>query len=333
MTGAKPTYVIPSSFMRIPLRDGVETEYCVCGIPFDLGTSNRPGTRFGPSAIRAASRMLLAGDHPFHWIDPIDQDLADVGDLEMVSGDIPATIDIIEKQAVLYKHLITLGGDHTISLPLLRAVAKKHGTVGLLHFDAHVDTWPDTADKPLYYHGNPFWHAINEGLVDPQRMVQIGIRSPVKQSVYDWTIQKGVTIITAAEALTPLTPFAVYHNLALEIEEIIGTGPVYLTIDIDVLDPAFAPGTGTPEVGGLATWQVQMLLRKLTHLSFVGMDVVEVSPPYDISEITALAAATFVWEYLAILKLGKGLRHDLGHETPPGHHRTTGLHTVVLERE
>lgn len=294
-----PTYFIPSTFMNVPSRFLPESEYVICGIPFDHGTSNRPGTRFGPPAIRSASRMLIDGDHPYHWVNPLDLDIADIGDLDVVSADVLETMKAIEDEAYKYNHLITLGGDHTISLPLLRALSKKHGPVAMIHFDAHVDTWPP-GSLPL--HGNPFYFAIEEGLVNPEKMIQIGIRSPVHRSVYDWTFSKGVQIWFASEVHEQGIDV---ESVADHIKETIGNTPVYLTMDIDCLDPAYAPGTGTPEIGGLTSWQVQTILRNLVGLNFVGMDMVEVAPNYDISEITALAAATFVWEYLALLMMGK----------------------------
>jgi agmatinase len=167
--------------------------------------------------------------------------------------------------------------------------------LALVHFDAHVDTWPESFGQ-RYGHGSPFYHAVEEGLVDPRRMVQIGIRSPMDRAVHDWTIEKGVTILRAA-----LVHEEGPRATAERIREAIGDAPAYLTFDIDALDPAFAPGTGTPEIGGLSTWQAQAIMRRLAGLHFVGMDVVEVSPPYDHAELTALAAATIAWEYLALL--------------------------------
>ena len=163
-----------------------------------------------------------------------------------------------------------------------------------MHFDAHVDTWPDSFGQP-YAHGSVFFHAIEEGLIDPRRAVQIGIRSPVAKAVYEWTITKGVTIISAQE-VHELGP----NVIAERVVAVVGDGSTYLSFDIDALDPAFAPGTGTPEIGGLASWQCQAILRRLGCVHFVGMDIVEVAPPYDTAEITALAAATIVWEYLAL---------------------------------
>ncbi|MBI1981458.1 MAG: agmatinase, partial [Methylocystis sp.] len=262
---------------------------------FDIGTTNRSGARFGPSAIRHASRMLIDGEHPLHRTSPGDLSLADVGDFAIALGDIAASLKLIEAQASNHAHLITLGGDHGVTLPLLRACARRRGPLALIHFDAHVDTWPDNFGQP-YAHGSMFYHAINEGLVDARRMIQIGIRSPVQREVYDWTLGQGVTIVAAQEA-HEIGPAAV----ASRVVEIVGDAPVYLTFDVDALDPAFAPGTGTPEIGGLATWQAQSVIRRLAGLNFVGMDVVEVAPAYDLSEITALAAATIAWEYLCLL--------------------------------
>lgn len=297
---ASPTFAMPPTFMGINSVPQSEADYCICGVPYDFGVSNRPGARFGPAAIRTASRMLVDGDHPYHWVNPLSLRLTDLGNLALVQGDILGSLALIEQQYDNIDHPITLGGDHTISLPILRALAKRHGPVGLVHFDAHVDTWPDNYSGTPFGHGNPFYHAIEEGLVDPERMVQIGIRSPVRKEVYDWTLNKGVYIWTAEEVHEMGTDIC---DIAEHIFKVMteAESPVYLTMDIDVLDPAFAPGTGTPEIGGLNSWQVQTILRKLNGINFVGMDLVEVSPSYDVSEITALAGATFVWEYLSLL--------------------------------
>ena len=266
----------------------------------DIGTTNRSGTRDGPAAIRRASRMLTDGGHPLHRVEPAAMDLADIGDLNLALGDIPGTLAAIEAQAVGIRHLVALGGEHSIALPLLRALASRQGgPLGLVHFDAHVDTWPDSFGQ-AYGHGSPFYHAIREGLVDPRRMIQIGIRSPVQNAVMDWTIAQGVTVLSAQDVHAG-TPAAV----AERIIAVVGTAPAYLSFDIDVLDPAFAPGTGTPEIGGLASWQAQAILRRLGAVNFAGMDMVEVAPAYDLSEITALAAATMVWEYLALCGASK----------------------------
>ncbi len=289
-----PTFATRPSFLGIERNDPTAA-ICIAGIPYDLGTSNRPGARFGPAAIRQASRMLADGDHPTAWFRPAKGDIADIGDFAIAHGDIAGSLAAIEAQARQLSHLVALGGDHTVTLGLLRALASRKGPLALVHFDAHVDTWPESFGL-RYGHGSPFYHAIEEGLVDPCHMAQVGIRSPMDKSVYDWTVGKGVTILFAQEIHESGPRVA-----AERVREAIGDRPAYLTFDIDVLDPAFAPGTGTPEIGGLATWQAQAILRRLAGLDFRGMDVVEVSPPYDVSEITALAAATMAWEYLALL--------------------------------
>ena len=288
-----PTFAVPAGFMG--LGHNPNAAITIAGIPHDTGTTNRSGARFGPHAIRHASRMLVDGEHPSQFVDPMALSLSDAGDFTIALGDIAATFALIEAQAAGHAHLITLGGEHGISLPLLRALTKRRGgPVALVHFDAHVDTWPDNFGQPLG-HGSPFYHAINEGLIDAHRSIQIGIRSPVQREVWDWTLAAGMTVLTA-QAVHEMGVAAV----AAEILRVVGNAAAYLTFDIDALDPAFAPGTGTPEIGGLASWQVQAILRRLGPIDFVGMDMVEVAPAYDHAEITALAAATVVWEYLAL---------------------------------
>jgi agmatinase len=242
--------------------------------------------------------MLTDGAHPQHWVDPATLPLSDIGDLDIALGDLLGSLTLIEAQAAAIEHLIALGGDHGITLPLLRAVAKRRSLPALIHFDAHVDTWPDNFGQ-AYAHGCVFHHAITEGLIDPHRMIQIGIRSPVSREVHDWTLAQGVTMVTAPQ-VHETGPAAV----AARIRAVVGDAPVYLSFDIDVLDPAFAPGTGTPEIGGLASWQAQAILRRLAGLCFVGMDIVEVAPAYDVAEVTALAGATMAWEYLCLLGVG-----------------------------
>jgi agmatinase len=293
MTGIA-TFAVPPSFLGIE-RDDPASPICVAGIPFDLGTTDRAGARFGPAAIRQASRMLIDGDHPVHWVNPAALPLADIGNFAIALGDIAKSLALIEEQASGIAHLVALGGDHGVTLPLLRALAKRDGPVALIHFDAHVDTWPDNFGQ-TQAHGTVFYHAIEEGLVKPRQMVQVGIRSPFERAVHHWTLAQGVTIVPA-QKVHEQGPAAI----AEQIRAIVGDGTVYLSFDIDALDPAFAPGTGTPEVGGLATWQAQAILRRLAGLQFVGMDLVEVSPAYDVAETTALAGATMAWEYLCLL--------------------------------
>ena len=294
MTGI-PTFATPPAFLGLRRHDH-GADLTIAGIPLDIGVTNRPGARFGPQAIRHASRMLVDGAHPQSWVDPATLSLSDIGDFAVALGDLPESLRLIEQQAAACAHLLALGGEHGITLPLLRALARRlGGPVGLVHFDAHVDTWPDSFGQ-AYGHGSPFYHAIREGLVDPHRMVQVGIRSPVQREVWDWTLGQGVTILTAQD-VHEIGPAVV----ADRIRAVVGTSGTYLSFDIDVLDPSAAPGTGTPEVGGLASWQMQAILRRLRGMQFVGMDVVEVAPAYDIAEITSLAAATVAWEYLALL--------------------------------
>jgi len=290
-----PTFATPPGFLGVARQDR-GAEYVVAGIPLDLGTTNRAGARDGPWAIRRASRMLVDGAHPHHWVEPATMSLADIGDFPIALGDLPGSLARIEAEAASCSHLVAFGGEHGITLPLLRALTKRLGSpVGLLHFDAHLDTWDENFGQP-YAHGSVFYHAIMEGLVEPRRMVQVGIRSPMQREVWDWTVGRGVTVITAQQALEA-GPAAV----AAQLCAVLGEEPAYLSFDIDALDPAFAPGTGTPEVGGLPSWQAQAILRHLGGVAFAGMDVVEVAPAYDVAEITALAAATMAWEYLALL--------------------------------
>jgi agmatinase len=297
MTGVA-TFAVPPTFLGVG-HDDAGAPICVAGIPFDLGTTNRPGARFGPAAIRQASRMLLDGDHPLHWVNPSAGSLADIGNFTIALGDITKSIMAIEEQATRIRHLVALGGDHGITLPLLRALTRTRETPALIHFDAHVDTWPDNFGQ-IDAHGSVFYRAISERLVEPRRMVQVGLRSPVGKQVHDWTRAKGVTMI-AAQDVHEQGPIAI----ADQIRQVVGAAPVYLSFDIDVLDPAFAPGTGTPEIGGLASWQAQAILRRLRGLQFIGMDLVEVCPAYDVAEITALAGATIAWEYLCLLDIPK----------------------------
>jgi agmatinase len=291
-----PSFAVTSTFLGTKCSK-ITAAYCIAGIPLDIGTTNRSGSRDGPQAIRYASRMLIDGSHPSHRIETSRLEISDIGNFQIVLGDLKKSYSLIEKQAKEIKHLIVLGGDHGVTLPLLRALKSKYGSIGLVHFDAHVDTWPETSGQALG-HGSVFYHAIQEDLVDPKRMIQIGIRSPVEPEVYDWTINQGVKIITAQEVHS-----SSIDAIVQSIFSKIGRGPTYLSFDIDALDPAFAPGTGTPEIGGLASWQVQAILRQLKKVDFVGMDLVEVAPAYDIAEITSLAGATIVWEYLCLMSI------------------------------
>ena len=295
---AVPTFATPAGFLGLGPRDAAD--YQVMGVPLDLGTTNRAGTREGPAAIRRASRMLVDGAHPVHRIDPREEmAIADIGDCAIALGDIASSLALVEAAAARCRHLVTLGGEHLITLPLLRALRRRLGVpLGLLHMDAHCDTWATNFGQPLA-HGSVFYRALEEGLVNPRRMIQVGIRSPVDTATADWTLAQGVTAITGQEA-QEIGPAAI----AARVREVLGQGPAYLSFDIDALDPAFAPGTGTPEIGGLASWQAQAILRRMGGIDWRGMDVVEVAPAFDVAEITALAAATMAWEYLCLLGAG-----------------------------
>lgn len=290
-----PTFSLPPTFLGACDASPEQAAFHIAGIPFDLGVTNRSGAREAPHAVRRASRMLADGANPVGWVDPAALPTADIGDFAIALGDIAQSLRLIEEQAAAIPHLLAIGGDHTISLPLLRALTRRRGgAVGLVHFDAHVDTWPDNFGQPLA-HGSPFFHAVEEGLVDPRRMIQVGIRSPVQREVHDWTVGHGITILSA-EDVHLMGP----DKVAEAIRRVAGDGAVYLSVDVDAVDPGQAPGTGTPEVGGLFSWQLMAVLRRLRGLAWAGMDVVEVSPAYDVSEITALLAASVVWQYLCL---------------------------------
>jgi putrescine transport system permease protein len=287
-----PTFGRGLSFLDAPMGNR-DADYVVAGVPMDWATSNRAGTREGPNAIRAVSRLLFDGGHPTIGADPKDLNLSDIGNFDVRIGDIAQSHQMIERQANGLNHLCTLGGDHSIALPLLRAASKKHGPLGLVQFDAHTDTWEENFGQELA-HGTPFYHAIHEGLIERERIIQIGIRAPMEADLLQAARDTGMTILSA-EDVHEMGP----TKIAETIVDVVGDRPTYLTFDVDALDPAFAPGTGTPEMGGLHSWQVRAILQRLVSVHFIGMDVVEVSPPFDHAEITALAAATVVWDYLS----------------------------------
>ncbi len=301
----QPTFSGLRTFLQLPekLEVGTEPEVTIVGIPFDLGTSNRPGCRFGPAAIREASLMLMDGDHPELRVNPVEKlHCIDAGDLDIVNGYLQQSLDLIAEQVQLIdNHLIVLGGDHTVTLPVLQGRAERNGRgISIVHIDAHVDTWKDNFGAPVG-HGTPFHYAARDGLIDPQRSCQIGIRSPVGNSVMDYTRDElGFTVITAEQVHTDGIDAVVEG-----VKKIVGNNAVYLTFDIDGIDPSQAPGTGTPEIGGLFTWQALSIMKKLGGLSWIGMDMVEVAPAYDHAQITSLAAASFVWTYLCMLADGK----------------------------
>lgn len=289
-----PNFNCPTSFMGIANRSP-SARYVVVGIPFDLGTVDRPGTRFGANAIRTASRVVYDGEHFGKFVDPKKLDIADVGNMPIRTCVIEENYALVEQEALRYNHLIALGGDHSLTLPLLRAAAKKHGPLALIHFDAHTDCWPNTFGEK-YGNSCVFHHAVTEKLIDPKAYVQIGIRAKLDKFVYDWIKTQGITTVTAEDVHTS-TPAAI----AAHIKHIVGNRPTYLTFDIDCFDPSAAPGTGSPECGGLLSWQGLGIVKRLDGINFIGMDLVEVSPPFDHAEITALLGATVVFEYLSLL--------------------------------
>lgn len=274
--------------------------FAVVGVPYDGVVTNRPGARFGPQAVRAASLMLCDATHPVFNVSP----LAHVGDaLDMRlpnASPLPLVREHLERQAralMARHHCVFLGGDHSITLSLLRTARERHGRpLALLHFDAHCDTWTDHFGEPSG-HGTWTYEALREGLVEPSRTVQVGIRSSGERAAREYVADQGGRIFTA-RALRGLDGAGLAPVLA-EIRQRLGDTPAYLTLDIDVLDPAFAPGTGTPEPGGLSSSQVLTFLEELHDLNWIGMDCVEVAPAYDHAELTSNAAATFVWTYLA----------------------------------
>ncbi len=293
-TNPEITFAGALSFMRRKYsRDLEGVDVAVTGIPFDAATTNRPGTRFGPRGVRAES-SLLAWDRPYYWdFDPFDVlAVVDYGDCAFDHGRPAAIPDAIQSHiaGILDKDTATLaiGGDHYVTYPILKAYAERFGPLSLVQFDAHTDTWCADDEEGRVDHGTMFYQAVKGGVVAPERSVQVGIRT-----VQDDPL--GVNIIDAPQV----------HRQGPEktfemIREVVGENPVYITFDIDCLDPSHAPGTGTPVIGGLMPYQVQTILRGLSGIRLVGMDVVEVSPPYDVSGVTALAGATIAYDLLAV---------------------------------
>jgi agmatinase/guanidinopropionase len=298
-----------TSFMRTPVsRDLDGVDVAIVGVPFDSGTSYRPGTRFGPRKIREMSVLLWGYHNPF-GLKPLERlKLVDYGDVNVIPPSIELTMDRITEEVgqILAEGVktIALGGDHSVSLPLLRAQAARHGPLAVVHFDSHPDTWDNEFDGLRFSHGTPFRRALEEGLIEPGAYVQAGIRGPTSEAG-DWQDARdlGARVITIDEAQEMGVPALIraIHDTAG------GSGrPVYVSLDIDSLDPAFAPGTGTPEVGGFTSHQMLQLVRGLRGLNLVGFDLVEVSPPYDHGDITAILAANLVFEFLALLAVQKG---------------------------
>lgn len=296
-----PRFGGPATFMRLPAKELDEhLDVAFLGVPLDIGTSNRPGARLGPREIRDESRMLRpfnvsTGAAPFDSLT-----IADSGDVPINTFNLLKSIDIIETfyDEVMAKDImpLTMGGDHTIALPILRALKKKHGPVGLVHVDAHADINDHMFGEKIA-HGTPFRRAMEEGLLDGERVVQIGLRGTgYSPDEYQWSRDQGFRVVQAEECWhKSLTP------LMAEVREQLGDGPVYISFDIDGLDPAYAPGTGTAEVGGLTVHQGIEIVRGCKGLSVVGGDLVEVSPPYDTSHNTSVVAANLLYEMLCVL--------------------------------
>lgn len=291
VTGS-PSYAGALSFMRRKYsRDLKGVDVAVTGIPLDLATTNRPGARFGPRAIRAASAGI-SWARPWPWdFDPFDRlAVVDYGDCEFDHGEPETIVPFIEKHIAEILDSgaasLVLGGDHFVTYPVLKAYAAKYGPISLVHFDAHSDTWSEKTKR--LDHGTMFYHAVKEGLVDDKSSVQIGLRTtndePMQFNILDsrWVHGHGPAVT------------------ANEVRKIVGENNVYLTFDIDCLDPSFAPGTGTPVCGGLSTHQSLEIIRGLKGINIVGADIVEVAPAYDVGEITALAGATLAAEFLCL---------------------------------
>jgi len=296
-----PRYAGFATFARLPRLDEVaRADIAVVGVPFDTGVSYRPGARFGGNAIREASR-LLRPYNPAQDASPFAlAQVADAGDIAANPFDIEEAIETVEAQAgellETGTRLMTLGGDHTIALPLLRAVARKHGPVALLHFDAHLDTW-DTYFGAAYTHGTPFRRAVEEGILDTEALSHVGTRGPLygKQDLTD-DEKLGFGIVTSDDVMRRGV-----DEVVQQLRERVGNRPLYVSVDIDVLDPAHAPGTGTPEAGGLTSRELLQILRGLAGCDVVSADVVEVAPAYDHAEITAVVASHTAYELTTLM--------------------------------
>jgi agmatinase len=298
-----PRFAGIATFARLPrLEDVGSCDVAVVGAPFDAGVSYRPGARFGPAAVREASR-LLRPYHPGLDVEPFAaQQVADAGDMACNPFDIGEAIATIEAGADALlgsgARLVTIGGDHTIALPLLRSVTRRHGPVALLHFDAHLDTW-DTYFGARYTHGTPFRRAFEEGLLDVDALSHVGIRGPLygRSDLTD-DARMGFGIVTAMDVMRRGV-----DDVVAGLRSRIGDRPLYVSIDIDVLDPAHAPGTGTPEAGGLTSRELLAILRGLAGQRLVSADIVEVAPVYDHAEITTVAASHVAYELISLMAL------------------------------
>jgi guanidinopropionase len=296
-----PRFAGIATFMRLPAvvsPNGLDI--ALYGIPWDGGTTNRAGARHGPREVRNQSSLIRRAHH-VSGVEPFSvANVADLGDLSVNPLDIFDALKRIQKGVADIRAAgaipLGVGGDHLTTLPVLRALATE-GPVGLVQFDAHSDTNDTYFGNNLYTHGTPFRRAIEEGLIDPARMVQIGIRGSVYDpGEHDWAKAQGVRVIYMEEVLSRGT-----ESIMDEVRGIVGTKPTYVTFDIDCIDPSMAPGTGTPEVGGLSTREAQQMVRSLQGLTIIGADVVEVAPPFDVAGLTSLAGATILFELLCVV--------------------------------
>jgi len=303
-----PRYAGPATFARLPRVDQIgsnDLDVAVVGVPFDGGVSYRPGARFGPSHVRESSR-LLRPYNPAVDLSPFGvQQVADAGDITANPFSLEEAVQQIERasDALLERagRLLTIGGDHTIALPLLRSVSRKHGPIAVVHLDAHLDTWDTYFGAPMT-HGTPFRRASEEGLIDREGSMHVGIRGPLygAQDLVDDNAL-GFQVLHARE-MEDLGVAGVVERIRARVQD----RPVYVSIDIDVLDPAFAPGTGTPEAGGLLSRELLAILRGLAATDIIGADIVEVSPPYDHAEITGIAASHAAYELISVMGTSTG---------------------------
>lgn len=300
-----PRFCNTGTFMRIPrITDVEDPDFAIVGIPYDCACSYRTGARFGPQGIRAISAMIKPAN-AIMGVNVLESlKGGDYGDVAITPGYIHPTYEAIEKElkALLDRNIfpISLGGDHCITLGELRAVAAKYGPVSLVHFDSHTDICDEVFGQK-YNHGTPFRRALEEGLIDPSKSIQIGMRGSLYYpDEHDLSRQLGFDIIPTHEMRR-----IGFDAIIERIVKRVGDNPVFLTFDIDFVDPAYAPGTGTPEVGGWTSWEALEFVRALKDLNLVAMDVVEVSPPYDSQEITAYLAANICFEVISILAVQK----------------------------
>ncbi|SDK76426.1 agmatinase [Lentzea albidocapillata] len=301
-----PRYAGPATFARLPRLDQVaHADVAVVGVPFDTGVSYRPGARFAPAAVREASR-LLRPYNPGLDVSPFERlQVVDGGDIAVNPFHIGEAIETIEQASSDLQRdgtrLVTIGGDHTIALPLLRAVSRIHGPVALLHFDAHLDTWDTYFGEP-YTHGTPFRRAVEDGILDTEAISHVGTRGPLygKKDLED-DRRLGFGIVTSSDVMRRGVDETVDA-----LRQRIGSRPLYVSIDIDVLDPAHAPGTGTPEAGGMTSRELLEIVRGLRGLNLVGADVVEVAPAYDHADITSVAASHVAYDLVGLLALKEG---------------------------